>query len=186
MAGLGCLQRGLGRLGVAQLADQDHVGVLAQHAAKRLVERVGVETDFALVDDAVDVGVQDLDRVLDRDDVLLPRPVDVAEHRGERRRLAATGGAGDEHEPAMLLRELLDARRQAEAAEVGICAGMTRNAKEMSPRCRNALTRNRGRSGKLVGGVHLARLVEDGGRGGATLAPTVFRISSRSSRVERP
>ena len=42
--GLGCLQRRLGRLGVAQLADQDHVGVLPQRAAERLVERLGVET----------------------------------------------------------------------------------------------------------------------------------------------
>ena len=38
VARLGCLQRGLSRLGVAQLADQDHVGVLAQCAAKRLHE----------------------------------------------------------------------------------------------------------------------------------------------------
>ena len=36
MAGLGGLQRGLRGLGVAQLADQDHVRVLAEHAAERL------------------------------------------------------------------------------------------------------------------------------------------------------
>ena len=60
-------------LGVAELADQDHVRVLAQHAAQRLAEARGVETDLALVDDAAAVGVQDLDRVLDRDDVLAPR-----------------------------------------------------------------------------------------------------------------
>ena len=118
MAGLGCLQRGLGGLGVAQLADQDHVRVLTQHAAERFVERLGVEPHFALVDDAVHVRVDDLDRVLDRDDVLLPRPVDVTEHRGERRRLAATRGAGDEHEPAVLLGQPLHAGREAEAAEV--------------------------------------------------------------------
>ena len=50
--GLGRLQRRLGRLAVAQLADQDHVGVLAERAAERLVERGGVEPDLALVDDA--------------------------------------------------------------------------------------------------------------------------------------
>ena len=72
VARLGGLQRGLSGLGVAQLADQDHVGILAQCASKRLHEVRGVETDLALVDDARVVAVQDLDRVFDRDDVLLP------------------------------------------------------------------------------------------------------------------
>ena len=73
VAGLGRLERGLRGLGVAELADQDHVRVLAQRAAQRLAERLGVEPDLALVDDAALVGMEDLDRVLDRDDVLLPR-----------------------------------------------------------------------------------------------------------------
>ncbi len=38
VAGLGGLQRRLGGLAVAQLADQDHVGVLAEHAPQRLGE----------------------------------------------------------------------------------------------------------------------------------------------------
>ena len=115
VAGLGGLQRRLGRLAVAQLADQDHVGVLAQRAAERLVERLGVEPDLALVDDAALVVVEDLDRILDRDDVLPARPVDVADDRGERRRLAGAGRARDEDEPAVLLGEPLDAGRQVEA-----------------------------------------------------------------------
>ena len=52
VARLGRLQRGLRGLGVAQLADQDRVGVLAERAAQRLAERLGVEPDLALVDDA--------------------------------------------------------------------------------------------------------------------------------------
>ena len=65
------LQRGLRGLGVAQLADQDRVRVLAERAAEGLAEALGVEADLALVDDRLVVGVQDLDRVLDRDDVRL-------------------------------------------------------------------------------------------------------------------
>ena len=103
VAGLRGLQRRLGGLGVAKLADQDHVRVLAQRAPERLVERVGVDPDLALVDDAGRVVVQDLDRVLDRDDVLPARAVDVADHRGERGRLPGAGGAGDEDQPAVLL-----------------------------------------------------------------------------------
>ena len=93
VAGLGGLQRGLGGLAVAQLADQDHVRVLAERAAERLVEGLGVEPDLTLVDDAALVAVQDLDRVLDRDDVLAARLVDVADDRRERRRLAGAGRA---------------------------------------------------------------------------------------------
>ena len=70
VAGLGGLERGLSRLRVAELADQDRVGILAEHAPQRLGEALGVEPDLALVDDAVVVGMEDLDRVLDRDDVL--------------------------------------------------------------------------------------------------------------------
>ena len=52
VAGLGRLHGGLGRLGVAELSDQDHIGVLAQRTPERLREGVGVEADLALVDDA--------------------------------------------------------------------------------------------------------------------------------------
>ena len=54
---------------VAHLADQDHVGVLAQHPAHRAREALRVLTDLALVDDRALVAVQVLDRVLERDDV---------------------------------------------------------------------------------------------------------------------
>ena len=70
VAGLRRLQRDLGRLGVAQLADEDDVGVLPQHPAKRLREALRVEADLALVDDAAAVVMEDLDRILDRHDVL--------------------------------------------------------------------------------------------------------------------
>ena len=117
VARLGGLERGLGRLRVAELADQDRVRILAEHAPQRLGEVGRVEPDLALVDDAVAVGMQDLDRILDRDDVLVARAVDVVEHRRERRRLARAGRAGDEHEAAVLLGEPLHARRQAQLLE---------------------------------------------------------------------
>ena len=63
------------------------------------------------------VGVEDLDRVLDRDDVLAPRPVDVADHRRERRRLADAGRAGDEDEAVVVVGEPLDAGGKPELLE---------------------------------------------------------------------
>ena len=47
-----------------------------------------------------------------------PRPVDLVEHRSERRRLPGAGRAGDEHEAALLTRETSDAGRQTELVEV--------------------------------------------------------------------
>ncbi len=70
VAGLGGEQRGLDRLVVAHLADQDDVGVLAQRRAQGGGEAAGVDVDLALVDDGLLVAVQELDGVLDGDDVL--------------------------------------------------------------------------------------------------------------------
>ena len=92
--------------------------------------------------------MQDLDRVLDRDDVLPPCAVDVAEHRRERRRLAGAGSARDEDESAVLLGEPRDPRGQLQSLEAGTSRGITRNANEMSPRWRNALTLKRGNPGR--------------------------------------
>ena len=58
--------------------------------------------------------VQELDRVLDREDVLVARLVDLVDQRGERGRLAGAGRAGHEHDAARLLGELAHDRRQAE------------------------------------------------------------------------
>ena len=52
VAGLGRGQRGRDRLEVAHLADEDHVGVLAERGAQALGERRRVLADLALVDDA--------------------------------------------------------------------------------------------------------------------------------------
>ena len=71
VAGLGRGQRGRDRLEVAHLADEDDVGVLAERARRASAKSVGVGADLALVDDALLVAVQELDRVLDREDVVL-------------------------------------------------------------------------------------------------------------------
>ncbi len=73
--------------------------------------------DLALVDDALAVGVDDLDRILDREDVLAARAVDVVDDRRERRGLARARRARHQHEPAVLLCEPLDTCRQAELLE---------------------------------------------------------------------
>ncbi len=117
MAGLGRVERGLDRLVVAHLADQDHVGILAQRGAQGEGERLRVDLDLALVDQALLVPVQELDRVLDRHDVLGAVRVDVVDHRGQRRRLTGTGRSGDEDETAALMGDLLEHDREIELAD---------------------------------------------------------------------
>jgi hypothetical protein len=111
------LQRRADGLGVAHLADEDHVGVLAGHRPQRRGEVGGVHTDLALVDDRQLVGVQDLDRILDGDDVAAPRGIDVADHRGRRGRLSRPGGAGDQYQPTVLLGQLANSRWHVQVVE---------------------------------------------------------------------
>src|SRR4029453_623303 len=73
--------------------------------------------DLALVDDAAVVLMEDLDRILDRDDVLAARLVDVVDDRGERGGLSGAGRAGHEHEAAVLVGHRLDAGRHAQVGE---------------------------------------------------------------------
>ena len=69
VAGVRRLERGVERFEIANLTDEDDVGILTQHAAQRLREARRVGADLALVDVRVDVAMQELDRILDRDDV---------------------------------------------------------------------------------------------------------------------
>ena len=122
------LERELHRLVAAELADQDHVGVLAAGAAdgaRRSSTRAAptsrwVTCAFARL-------VHELDRILDREDVAGARAVDVVDHRRERGRLAGAGRPGDEHEARAALGELADGLRAAEIARgVRILLGMVR------------------------------------------------------------
>ena len=114
---LGDGQTGLNRFQIAHFADEHDVGILPQRVLERGLEALGVDADFALVDDAVLVLVNELDRILDRDHVSLQLLVDLVEHRGERRRLAGARGAGDEDQAARLVREIGDDLRQLELLE---------------------------------------------------------------------
>jgi len=91
VTGLGDRQRRRDRLEVAQLTDQDRIRIFAQGVLEGIGERLGVAADLALVDDASLVLVDELDRIFDGDDVAFSLAVDLVDHRGERRRLAAAG-----------------------------------------------------------------------------------------------
>ena len=67
--GLGGGQRQLAGFAIAELADQQHVDVLARRRAQAGGDRRDVQPDLALDDDAAPVLEHDLDRILDGDDV---------------------------------------------------------------------------------------------------------------------
>ena len=117
VARLGDPQRRFDRLEVAHLADEDDVGVLAERGAQRVGEALRVAVHLALVHEAALVLVDVLDRILDGEDVLVALGVDLVDHRRERRRLAAAGRAGDEHEAARPVGQRGEHRRQAQLAE---------------------------------------------------------------------
>ncbi len=71
VAGFGRGDRRLDRLQVAHFAHEDHVRVLSQRAANGLGERRHVDADLALVHRTLLVLMVELDRVLDRDDVVV-------------------------------------------------------------------------------------------------------------------
>ena len=119
--GAGQRDRRLHRLAVADFADQDHVRRGAHGGAKRPAERARVEADLALVDDRLAVLVQELDRVLDRQDMVRAVLVAVVDHRRERRGLAGAGRADHQHEAALQHRELAAACPAARAGRVSAC-----------------------------------------------------------------
>ncbi len=118
VAGLGSGQCHRDRLEVAELADEDHIRVLAQDVLERGTEAVRVMTHLALVHDRHLVGVHELDGVFDRHDVVGTRRVDEVDHRREGGRLARTGRTGHEHEATGKFGEVAHAFRDAELFEL--------------------------------------------------------------------
>ena len=86
----------------------------SRSAARSARLKLSVCVHFALVDQAALVLVHELDRVLDRDDVVAARAIDVIDHRAQRRRLARPGRPGDEHQPLVQVAQVEHRRREAE------------------------------------------------------------------------
>jgi hypothetical protein len=80
------------------------------------------------------VPVQELDRILDREDVLRAVPVDLVDDRRERGRLTGAGRAGHEHKAARLLRQRVEGRRNAELLErLQFCGNQTERSADRLP-----------------------------------------------------
>src|SRR5690606_24372153 len=97
--GVGGLDGGRDRLGVAHLPDHDDVGVLAERLDHAVLERGDVGADLAVADDAAVRRVHVLDGLRDDDDVPVEVVVVRVDDGVERGALARAGDAGEQREP---------------------------------------------------------------------------------------
>src|ERR1051325_3897225 len=112
VAGAGSDQRQFDGLEIAQLTDQNNIGILAQGAAKRGGEGFGVDADLAVIDQAILALVHELDWVFHRDNMVAPVLVGVVRHSGQRRGFAGAGGPRDNDEATVKHGKLFQHRRQ--------------------------------------------------------------------------
>ena len=113
----------LHRFPVANLANQHHIGRSTHGAAQGTPERLRVQPDFALVDDALLVGVQELDGVFDGKNVIGRGLVAMIHHGGERGALARARSAHHQYQPALVLHELTENGRKTKRFQAGNFGG---------------------------------------------------------------
>ena len=106
--------RQLNRFEIAHFPDHDDVGIFTKRSPQRPRERIGVKVHFALIHVAASRGDDELDRVFQRDDVVLAISVDLVNEGRQRRRFPARNRSCDEDEAVGVLEQWLDRFRQTE------------------------------------------------------------------------
>src|SRR4029453_9441173 len=114
VAGFGCGNSRRDRFQVAHFADQDYVRVLTKGPADGLGEARHIDADLALIDRRFLMIVIELDRVFDRDDVMIDVLIDVVHQAGQRRAFARPGWSRDQEQTAGPQHQLHAHVRQAE------------------------------------------------------------------------
>ena len=98
MASLGSRQSHGHGFVVPQFSHKNDIRVLAKRPLQGTGKTHGVAPDLALRDDRQFAFVNEFDRILYGDDVLVPLAIDFVDHGGKRRGLTGTGLSGDKHE----------------------------------------------------------------------------------------
>src|SRR5215211_1231444 len=147
-------------LEIAHLTNEYHVGVLPEHVLESLGEALGVLVDLALIDDALLVLVQELDRVLYAHNVLVSGAVDLVDHGGEGGRFTTPRRACNQDEPARLLGEVLHSLRQPEIADALYLAGDGAESRAQSPLLEVDVDPEAGAAWHRVGKVELPLVLQ--------------------------
>jgi hypothetical protein len=101
----------------AQFADEDRVRILAQGRVERIRETCTVHADLALADQAQLALMDELDRILDREDVALDLGVDRIDNGSQSRGFPRASFTGHENKAARGRRELVQRFRHLELFE---------------------------------------------------------------------
>ena len=110
-------------LRIAHFPDHDHIGVLAERAAERGREPAFARgIDLPLGNHGFAVGIDELDRVLQREDMLVHSAVDVVDHGGERGGFAAARGTRNQDQAARSLGKSVQQRRQIQVGDIDVVA----------------------------------------------------------------
>ena len=102
VAGLSCFHHGREGLPVADLTDQDHIGIFPHRRPQSRAELGRVAPHLALADQGPLTGMHKLHRILDGDDVLVLGGVDPLNHRRQGCALATAGGTRHQHHPLLI------------------------------------------------------------------------------------
>ena len=95
---------------VAELTDDDDIGIFAQGGAQGAAEGGRVLADLTLGDIAPKAGMEEFEGVFDGDDVIVTRSVELVDEGVERGRFSRADGAGDEDEAVVIAQQLLEDR----------------------------------------------------------------------------
>ena len=103
---------------IAHFADQDDLWCLAKRGAQAIWIIVEIVPEFALIEGGPTSRMNELDRILQGHDMDRLFLVNLVQDRGQCRRLAAAGGAGDEDESRFFPGDFLKNRRQSKGWRV--------------------------------------------------------------------
>ena len=123
VARLGGLDRGAEGFLIADLTDQDHIGIFPQGRPQSILKKESMGTHFPLTDQGFAALVHKLYRILDGENMALHGAVDVIDHRRQRGALARSGWTGDQDHSLGPLRKLLEHRRQGQIVHRGDLLG---------------------------------------------------------------
>ncbi len=152
--------RGADGFQVAHFAYQDHVRILTERSAQRGRKRRSIDLDFALVDIAFFVAMQEFDGIFDGDDVLGAGRVDAIDHCGQRGGLAGAGYARDQHQAARHIAHLLHHFGQVEFVECTDLGGDDAQYQAHVPALLEDVHTEAAQSGDAVGHIDFRSLFE--------------------------
>ena len=117
MAGFRGHERDFHGRAIAHFADKNNLWCLPERGAQAIRITIEVMPEFALIKGGAAGRVNELDRILQGNDMNRLFLVNLIQDRGQGRRLATAGRAGDKHESGFFPGDFLKNRRQPKGME---------------------------------------------------------------------